>query len=41
MHEVRFINYKNITENMLNKTVGYAGFRTYGELPYPTRKQGK
>ena len=26
---------------MLNKAVGYSGFRTYGELPYPSRKQGK
>jgi hypothetical protein len=26
---------------MLNKAVGYSGFRTYGELAYPTRKQGK
>ncbi len=26
---------------MINKAVGYSGFRTYGELPYPTRKQGK
>jgi hypothetical protein len=26
---------------MINKAVGYSGFRTYGELPYPTIKQGK
>lgn len=26
---------------MINKAVGYGAFKTYGELPYPTRKQGK
>lgn len=26
---------------MLNKIVGYSGFKTYGELPYTTIKQGK
>lgn len=31
---------KNIT-GMMNKVVGYSGFRTYGEVDYPTRKQGK
>lgn len=41
---VKFIklrNNKNITVCMINKAVGYSGFKTYGELPYPTRKQGK
>lgn len=35
------IENKNITCNMIGKITGYSGFRTYGELPYPTRKQGK
>jgi hypothetical protein len=26
---------------MIGKITGYAGFRPYGELPYPTMKQGK
>lgn len=26
---------------MINKAVGYSAFRTYGEQPYATRKQGK
>jgi len=26
---------------MLNKIVGYSGFRPYGELEYPALKQGK
>jgi hypothetical protein len=33
---------KNITGGiMIGKITGYAGFRPYGELPYPTMKQGK
>lgn len=26
---------------MINKIVGYSGFKSYGELEYPTLKQGK
>ncbi len=26
---------------MINKVTGYSGFRSYGELEYPTQKQGK
>ena len=26
---------------MINKVVGYGGFRSYQENPYPTKKQGK
>ncbi len=26
---------------MQNKIVGYGGFKTYGDLPYPTMRQGK
>lgn len=26
---------------MINKITGYSGFRSYGELEYPTQKQGK
>lgn len=35
---------KNITGLiiiMISKITGYSGFRPYGELPYPTLKQGK
>lgn len=26
---------------MINKIVGYGGFKSYSEQPYPTKKQGK
>ena len=26
---------------MINKVVGYGGFKSYNECPYPTNKQGK
>jgi hypothetical protein len=26
---------------MINKVVGYGGFKSYSENPYPTLKQGK
>lgn len=26
---------------MINKIVGYGGFKSYNEQPYPTKKQGK
>jgi hypothetical protein len=26
---------------MINKVVGYGGFKSYAEQPYPTKKQGK
>lgn len=26
---------------MINKVVGYGGYKSYSECPYPTKKQGK
>jgi hypothetical protein len=35
------IIYIKFITSMINKIVGYGGFKSYAEEPYPTRKQGK
>jgi hypothetical protein len=30
-----------VIDKMINKVVGYGGYKSYSDCPYPTIKQGK